>query len=178
MVKTMDTTSHHWVLVHDVVYFAVLDNAEGNCRVTWTSSNLSGTFQHFCWNFCHLAPLFYRQKFRGERFSPFRKCSSYGISPSVWFIPVSSNCANVILRSTVTEERTWSRILHPVYQTASRKSLVSDIWMLSLIQKQIFKKCIKTFCILKNSGIQEHSLCEPMDYNPPGSSVHGILQQE
>ena len=122
----------HWVLVPDLVYFALLDNTEGKWRVTWTSPNLSSTFQHFSWNFCFLALLFSRQKLHGERFSPFRKCSYYGIHPSIWFIPVSSNRASIVFPSAITEEMTWSHILHSEHQTAPRKSLVSEIWMLSL----------------------------------------------
>ena len=37
--------------------------------------------------------------------------------------------------------------------------------------KMIFKWCM---CVLVAQSYR--TLCDPMDYNPPGSSVHGILQ--
>ena len=73
-----------------------------------------------------------------------------------------------------------------------RKTLASFLWNysdLSFLLKQIFEKPLKVGGVNWEIGIGIYTrkvlvsqsyptLCDPMDYSPPGSSVHGILQQE
>ena len=39
----------------------------------------------------------------------------------------------------------------------------------------MYAKVLLFCCLVTKSCL---TLCDPMDYNPPGSSVHGILRQE
>ena len=75
----------------------------------------------------------------------------------------TSDSTDYISLRNDTSERWNDRKQQPEREGGEKKEALVYVWLSPLL-----------FCILSHFG--RVRLCNPMDYSPPGSSVHGILQ--
>ena len=73
------------------------------------------------------------------------------------------------------DRRAWWAIVHRVTQSWTRLKRLSTAQ--PFVTSYIMYVCVCTrACVCVRSLQSCPTLCDPMDYSPPGSSVHGILQ--
>ena len=81
-------------------------------------------------------------------------------------LPLLSFSNNSLLQSLVTLQKSIFLITDPNLQTVEVYSSLSPLQILFQPSHSVFTK----------DSLSLVRLCNPMDYSPPGSSVHGILQ--
>ena len=78
--------------------------------------------------------------------------------------------------STWREKLHWS-VLFPLLQNTSHYSLEANCTAISTTSFPL-EACKQSFCFTQNwFQVQAPTLCNPMDYSPPGCSIHGIFQE-
>ena len=98
-----------------------------------------------------------------------RKVKPHHFARRLWQLPVQFGWPHSPVQGVLGEQMTWVLFTDP-------SPIMSKDYSQSFIRTIRWRMCFWSMCIHAKLLQSSLTLCDPMDYSSPGSSVHGILQ--